>query len=125
MSPLDIGLCHNDMLAANVIDDGDRLWLLDWEYAGFNGPLFDLANLASNNDFGPATEESLLSEYFAAPPNLDMWRRFGAMKSASLMRETLWSMVAEIHSEIDFDYATYTRENLDRFETALDAYRTR
>ena len=45
------------------------------------------------------------------------------MKCASLMRETLWSMAAEIHSEIDFDYATYTQDNLDRFGTALDAYR--
>ena len=123
VSPVDSALCHNDLLAANVIDDGKRLWLLDWEYAGLNDPLFDLANLASNNDFDPAAEEALLSGYFAAPPDRDMWNRFGAMKCASLMRETLWSMTAEIHSEIDFDYATYTRDNLDRFETALDAYR--
>lgn len=123
VSPVDRALCHNDLLAANVIDDGKRLWLLDWEYAGFNDPLFDLANLASNNEFDPAAEESLLSIYFGAPPDRNMRHRFGAMKCASLMRETLWSMAAEIHSEIDFDYATYTQDNLDRFGTALDAYR--
>ncbi len=30
---------HNDLLAANLIDDGQRLWLVDWEYGGFNSPL--------------------------------------------------------------------------------------
>ena len=49
----EIELCfgHNDLLAKNFIDDGKRLWLIDWDYAGFNSPLFDLANLASNNEF--------------------------------------------------------------------------
>ena len=40
---------HNDLLAANLIDDGEHLWLIDWEHAGLTSPLFDLANLSSNN----------------------------------------------------------------------------
>ena len=51
IGPIDIVFGHNDLLAGNFIDDGKRLWLIDWDYAGFNSPLFDLANLASNNDF--------------------------------------------------------------------------
>jgi hypothetical protein len=47
--------------------------------------------------------------------NADLWRRYLAMKCASLLRETLWSMVSEIHSSIEFDYAAYTAENLQRF----------
>ncbi|NBP95332.1 MAG: choline kinase, partial [Gammaproteobacteria bacterium] len=54
---------HNDLLAANFIDDGHRLWLIDWDYAGYNSPLFDLANLAANNeidfDFVAYTTENL------------------------------------------------------------------
>ena len=57
---------HNDLLAANLIDDGSRLWLVDWEYCGFNSPLFDLGGLASNNELSPALEEHLLELYFAA-----------------------------------------------------------
>jgi hypothetical protein len=46
-------------------------------------------------------------------------RRYQAMKCASLLRETLWSMVSEIHSDIDFDYPAYTAENLARFHAAV------
>lgn len=113
---------HNDLLAANFIDDGTRLWLIDWDYAGFNSPLFDLGNLASNNGFSRDQERCLLDLYFASAPDDDLLRRYDAMKCASLLRETMWSMVSEIHSELDFDYAAYTAENLDRFEAALDHF---
>jgi len=107
---------HNDLLPANFIDDGERLWLIDWDYAGFNSPLFDLANLASNNELDGPQERWLLETYFGTAPDEDGLRRYGAMKCASLLRETMWSMVSELHSELDFDYAAYTAENLERFE---------
>ena len=113
---------HNDLLAANLIDDGDRLWLIDWDYAGFNSPLFDLANLASNNELERDQERHLLALYFGRAPDRDLLGHYGAMKCASLLRETMWSMVSEIHSDLDFDYPAYTRENLDRFERALSAF---
>lgn len=114
--------CHNDLLAANLIDDGQRLWLIDWEYGGFNSPLFDLANLASNNELDRDQERHLLSLYFSRAPDRELLGRYGAMKCASLLRETMWSMVSEIHSDLDFDYPAYTRANLDRFEQALSAF---
>lgn len=113
---IDLVFGHNDLLPANLIDDGQRLWLIDWDYAGFNSPLFDLANLASNNQLPPEQEAWLLENYFDQPPDADLWRRYNAMKCASLLRETFWSMVSEIHSELDFDYGAYTTENLERFE---------
>jgi thiamine kinase-like enzyme len=111
---------HNDLLAANLIDDGSRLWLIDWDYAGFNTPLFDLGGLASNNDFTEAQEKWLLERYFGRR-DVDLERRFAAMRCASLLRESLWSMVSEQTSAIDFDYAAYTRSNLDRFTAAYGA----
>lgn len=113
---------HNDLLAANFIDDGRRLWLVDWDYAGFNSPLFDLGGLASNNQLDAEQEQWLLEEYFDAPPNALLLRRYQAMKCASLLRESMWSMVSEIHSTLDFDYAGYTQENLARFEAAWEAF---
>ena len=107
-------------LPANFIDDGRRIWLIDWDYAGFNSPLFDLGGLASNNGLSPDQEEWLLETYFdAASPTTCARRRYEAMKCASLLRETMWSMVSEIHSDLDFDYAAYTAENLGRLEAAL------
>ena len=114
---------HNDLLAANFIDDGDRLWLIDWDYAGFNSPLFDLANLASNNSLSVEQEDWVLENYFDRRPDDELRRSYYAMKCASLLREGLWSLVSETHSDIDFDYASYTEENLKGFEEAWQQFR--
>ena len=63
----------------------------------------------------------MLTQYFETDPDRH-WRPYQAMKCASLMRETLWSMTSELHSEIDFDYAAYTAENLDRLNAALSDF---
>jgi len=122
VGPIEIVFGHNDLLAANFIDDGMRLWLVDWDYAGFNSPLFDLGGLASNNGFSAAEEETLLALYFERPVDDLLRRKAFAMTAASLLRESMWSMVSEIYSPLAFDYAAYTQENLHRFETALAAF---
>jgi len=114
---------HNDLLAANFIDDGKRLWLLDWDYAGYNTALFDLANLSSNNELSPQQENWILEIYYQQPVTDRLRHRFAAMKCVSLLRETLWSIISEIHSTIDFDYVNYTRKNLARFESAYKTFR--
>ena len=119
VGPIRLVFGHNDLLPANIIDDGRRLWLIDYDYAGFNSPLFDLANLASNNQLSLEQEHWLLKNYFECPVDAGLWRAYAAMKCASLLRETLWSMISEIHSELDFDYSAYTAENLERFERTL------
>lgn len=113
---------HNDLLAANFIDDGKRLWLLDWDYAGFNADLFDLAGLSSNNGLSPEQEDRVLKTYYQQPVTDRQRRRLAAMKCVSLLRETLWSIVSEIHSTLEFDYVDYTRKNLARLDQAYEAF---
>ena len=108
---------HNDLLAANFLDDGKRLWLIDWDYAGYNSPLFDLGGLASNNEFDDGLTATLLEHYFSCVDDA-LLKQFHAMKCASLLRETMWSIMSELYSNIDFDYVSYTNENLKRFENA-------
>ncbi len=67
-------------------------------------------------------EDWLLQAYFGAAPDRDLRLRYHAMKCASLLREAMWSMVQEIHSDLDFDYVAYTTENLERFERAHGAF---
>ena len=122
VGPIEVVFGHNDLLAANFIDDGQRLWLVDWEYAGFNSPLFDLGGLASNSEFSPEQTEQALSLYFDKPVDDQLRLRAAAMTAASLLRETMWSMVSEIHSTVDFDYTAYTAENLRRFESAYATF---
>lgn len=122
---VDLVFGHNDLLPANFMDDGERLWLIDWDYAGFNSPLFDLGGLAANNGLTPDHERHLLARYFGAEPDVALWRRYRAMKAASALREAMWSMVQEIHSDLDFDYAAYTAENLETYRAAFAAYQDR
>jgi thiamine kinase-like enzyme len=122
VGPIDIVFGHNDMLPGNLLDDGERLWLVDWEYAGFNSPLFDIGGLASNSGASPDVAQSMLELYFERPVDRDLRRRMAAMTAASLLRETLWSMVSERASGIDFDYRAYTSDNLRRFNAAYAAF---
>jgi thiamine kinase-like enzyme len=122
LGPVELCFTHNDLLPANLLDDGKRLWLLDWDYAGFGSALFDLAGLASNCQLPGAREEQLLESYFERPVDDALRRRLSAMKCASLLRESLWSMVSEHHSHVDFDYRTYTADNLAHFERAWAAF---
>jgi thiamine kinase-like enzyme len=124
VGPIEVVFGHNDLLAANFIDDGKRLWLVDWEYAGFNSPLFDLGGLASNSELSSEQVEQALSLYFGKPVDDDLRRRAAAMTAGSLLRETMWSMVSEIHSTVEFDYTAYTAENLRRFEAAYADFQT-
>lgn len=118
VSAVEPALCHNDLLAANFIDDGERIWIIDWEHAGFNTPLFDLANIASNSAFPEALEREMLERYYGAPADRVLWRRFKALRAASHQREAMWSMTAEIYSELDEDYVPYTEKNLAEFNRA-------
>ena len=118
-SPYEIIYGHNDLLAANFIKSQKKLYLVDWEYAGFNTPLFDLGGLSSNNNFSEKEEILMLENYFDKKITDLLLQKYYALKTASLLRETMWSMVAELISKIDFDYKKYTEENLKRFQKAF------
>ena len=120
-SPREIVFGHNDFLAANFLDDGSKIWVVDWEYGGFNDPLFDIGGLASNNDFKQDLEKEALEMYYEKSISNDFLLKYDSMKTASLLRETMWSMVSEITSKLDFDYGEYTQENLSKFNDAFDS----
>tara|TARA_B100001029_G_C14997057_1_gene415669 strand:+ start:175 stop:1041 length:867 start_codon:yes stop_codon:yes gene_type:complete len=119
-SPFEIVFSHNDLLAANFIKDEKQIWLIDWEYAGFNTPLFDLGGLASNNDFNENQEKILLENYYEEKLSDEKLFKYKCIKCASLLRETMWSMVSEIQSNINFDYKSYTNENLTKFSSVFE-----
>ncbi len=119
-SPREIVFGHNDLLAANFLDDGSKIWVVDWEYGGFNDPLFDIGGLSSNNDLDENLENEVLEMYFKEKPSKDLIIKYNAMKTASLLRETMWSMVSEITSKIEFNYVEYTSDNLKKFEESFD-----
>jgi len=122
VGPIDLVFGHNDLLPANFLCDGNRMWLIDWDYAGFNSPLFDLGGLAANSGLSLAQEGRMLTAYFNRVPDAGLWHRYRAMKAAAALREALWSMVSEKHSALAFDYSAYTSANLATFRAALAAF---
>lgn len=122
-APLPIVFGHHDLLPSNFIDDGERLWLIDWEYGGFGTAMFDLANLSSNNQFTETIDQRLLDCYFGGRPAESVIRAFEAMKCASALREATWGMVSEIHlGATGIDYIGYAAEYLGRYEALLSAF---
>ena len=82
--------------------------------------MFDIGGLSSNNDFDPDMENLALEMYFDKKPSKELIIKYNAMKTASLLRETMWSMVSEITSKLDFNYAEYTSENLSKFRDSFE-----
>ncbi|MDR7126777.1 choline kinase family protein [Pseudotabrizicola sp. 4114] len=114
---------HHDLLPANILDDGDRLWLIDYEYAGFGTAMFDLAGVASNAGMTPDETAALLHSYLGHAPEPAFQRAFDAMQCASLLREAMWAMVSDIHlAAPGADYRAYAQENLTRLDAALDQF---
>jgi thiamine kinase-like enzyme len=103
--------CHNDLLNANFIADGERLWIVDWEYAGMGDPFFDLGNFAVNHELDEAAERDLLAAYGAEDHDALVLMRF-----MSDFREAMWGVVQQGISELDFDFHAYADEHFERLE---------
>jgi thiamine kinase-like enzyme len=124
--PLPIVFGHHDILPTNFMDDGARLWLIDWEYGAFGTAMFDLASIAANNSFDEKGEALILETYFGGKPDQALWRAFHAMKAASALREAVWGMVSELHLNAPgVDYVAYAAEYLGRFERVHADYLAR
>jgi len=114
-APTPLVPCHNDLLPANVLFADDRVWLLDYEYAGMNDVFFDLANLSVNSGFDRAADERLLTRYFGGL-NASRWARLQLMKVMSEFREGMWAVVQQAISSLDTDFVAYADEHLRKCE---------
>lgn len=111
--------CHNDLLAANILRrrEGPCV-LLDWEYAGMGHPLFDLGNLAVNNEFGEPAEERLMRAYDGADPSRPRLAALRLMRIMSDAREAAWGWVQSVISPLAFDFTGYAERHAARLERA-------
>jgi thiamine kinase-like enzyme len=112
--------CHNDLLPANFIRGRDRLWIVDWEYAGMGDPAFDLANFAVNHGLDEDGDLELLESYGDADPDLHTLMRF-----MSDFREAMWGVVQQAVSCLEFDFAGYAGAHFARLEQTAGELRFR
>jgi thiamine kinase-like enzyme len=117
VDPEDRVPCNNDLLAANFIDDGERIWIIDYEYAGNNEASFELGNLASENGLDESHTAALAAAYWGAQDDRKVAR---ALAWALLARYgwTLWAAIQAAVSEIDFDFWAW---GMEKYEVAREA----
>jgi thiamine kinase-like enzyme len=120
--PVPLVPCNNDLLAANFIDDGERLWLIDYEYAGNNDPCFELGNLWSESNLAEPALTHLVACYFGrASPALVARSRLWALMST--YGWTLWAAIQDARSDLDFDFWTWGMEKYHRAVADFDGPR--
>ncbi|HET9119855.1 MAG TPA: choline/ethanolamine kinase family protein [Solirubrobacterales bacterium] len=114
--------CHNDLLAGNFLRGSERIWVVDWEYAGMGDRYFDLANFAINNELSPAQHPDLLADYFSEDATPRRLATLRLMLFMSDFREAMWGVVQTVASDLDFDFKDYAATHFARMrETAANA----
>ena len=112
-NPVEPRPCHNDLLNANFIDDGSRIRIVDWEYAGMGDPFFDLGNFSINHELTADEDAELLAAYDGEvrPARL---ARLTLMRTVSDFREAMWGVLQQGISSLDVDFVAYAGEHFDR-----------
>ena len=111
--------CHNDLLAENYLDDGSRLWLVDYEYSGMNDPAFELGNTCQELGYDDAQVAELCAGYFgeASPALLARMRLQMIMSDVGW---TLWAAIQARISSIEYDFNGWAEERWARASAMLD-----
>ena len=113
-NPVELRPCHNDLLNANFIDDGARIRIVDWEYAGMGDPFFDLGNFSINHELGADEDRVLLEAYDGEPARPDRLARILLMRIVSDFREAMWGVLQQGISTLDVDFVAYAGEHFER-----------
>ncbi len=113
-APLEPRPCHNDLLNANFIDDGVRIRIVDWEYAGMGDPFFDLGNFSINHELSSDEDAYLLAAYDGGSVAAARLARLTLMRVVSDFREAMWGVLQQGISSLDVDFVGYAAEHFDR-----------
>ena len=120
VKPLATVPCNNDLLAENYIDDGDQLWLIDYEYSGNNDPTFELGNTCQEMQFNDEQIAEVCAAYFGEA-SAD---KIARMKLNMIMSDVGWGLWAAIQaniSTIEFDFWGWAIERWGRAEQKMDS----
>ncbi len=99
--------CHCDPTGRNLIDTGERVWLIDWEYSGMNDPAWDLAYCSVLAGLPPEADTALLAAYFGQPPTPSEAARVAVMKAPVELMSALWALVQESAGNRIADFSAY------------------
>ncbi len=113
--------CHCDPLAENFLDDGDRMWIVDWEYSGMNDPIWDLGDLSVEAGFSEAQDQEMMQAYCAGHVSDAVYGRMVIYKAMCDLLWTLWGLIQHAHDNPADDFWQYAT---DRFQRCKDLMNT-
>jgi thiamine kinase-like enzyme len=119
--PLPLAPCHCDPLCENFLDDGKRMWLVDWEYAGMNDPMWDLGDLSVEAGFDDAQDEEMLVAYFGGEPAPHERGRVLVYKAMCDLLWTLWGLIQHANANPADDFWAYATNRFARCRALMGA----
>lgn len=117
--PAKLAPCHCDPLAENFIDTGSQVYIVDWEYAGNNDPMWDLGDLSVEAGFDGDRDELLLATYFGGRPPADQVGRMIAYKMLCDLLWTLWGVVQHANGNPAEDFWSYAVNRFERCQRLM------
>ncbi len=117
--PVPLVACHCDPLCENLLDDGTRMYLIDWEYSGMNDPMWDLGDLSVEAGFDAKQDEALLVAYFSGTPQPADKGRMIIFKAMCDLLWTLWGLIQLANGNPAEDFRAYADGRFARCRTLM------
>ena len=107
-NPLPLAPCHNDPLCENFLDDGEKMWVVDWEYSGMNDPIWDLGDVSVEAEFDDAQDLEMMTAYCGGPPSAALMGRMVIYKAMCDLLWTLWGLIQHASDNPAEDFWAYS-----------------
>ena len=124
--PAPLAPCHCDPLCENFLDDGEKMWIVDWEYSGMNDPMWDLGDLSVEAEFTDAQDMEMLRAYFGTDPTAAQIGRMVIYKAMCDLLWTLWGLIQHADGNPAEDFWAYAITRFERCKALMqsDAFAT-
>ncbi|MBL4749508.1 MAG: phosphotransferase family protein [Amylibacter sp.] len=119
-NPASLAPCHCDPLCENFLDDGDKMWIVDWEYSGMNDPLWDVGDLSVEAGMDTAQDMALMEAYFCGAPTAAEHGRVVIYKAMCDLLWTLWGLIQHADDNPAEDFWAYATGRFDRCKALMN-----
>lgn len=116
---IELAPCHCDPLSENFLDDGKRVWLVDWEYSGMNDPLWDLGDLSVEAEFDVDQDQRLLQAYYGRDATQSELGRMVMYKATCDLLWALWGLIQHVNGADAEDYYVYALQRFARCDVLM------
>lgn len=111
--------CHCDPLCENFLDDGTRMWIVDWEYSGMNDPMWDLGDLSVEAGFTAEQDREMMAAYFDGQASAADFGRMIVYKAMCDLLWTLWGLIQHADNNPAEDFWAYSVNRFERCKTLM------